>query len=504
MKFVVSNSEMKTAEENAVKGGVSLLQLMLNAGAICAETLEKHTDVKGKLFVIICGRGNNGGDGYVIAHKLRSFGAETAVIQMFGQPNSPCAMECYSFYKDTVSVLSLSENQEQAKNLLLNAFCIIDCVFGTGYHGDLPHDAYNLFDFINNEVHGVKVAVDIPSGVNSNTGEISPNAFKPHITLALGAIKQGMLNTRSYDFLGEVLLMDIGIGEECFTRFTARFIDETILDIFPKRNKSDHKGTFGKLLNVAGSMDFSGAAVLSTKAALRTGAGLVTLAAPAELVKQLTGKLIENTFISLPQDRNGYISADAPNIVGSHLSSVTAVSAGCGLGDGENTRMMIEYLIKNTNCPIILDADGINSIKNHIHLLKDNDKRLILSPHPKEFSRLCGKSVEEIQNNRIDSVIEFAIEHGVFLLLKGNNTVIATPYGDCWINITGNPALAKGGSGDVLTGIIGSLLAQGLKPVEAAKLGAYLHGLSADMLSEKMSMTGILPTDIIENLPYII
>lgn len=506
MKYIVTNKQMRNAEQNAIKCGITLLQLMQNAGTACADAITRHVDVESREFVILCGSGNNGGDGFVIADRLNRSGAITHVVMVNGDSRSGCASQCFDIYGHRIDVIYLDRNQERVFSLLKNCFCVVECIYGTGFHGELNEKMTPLFNYLNTLSSCVKISVDVAGGCNSDTGEIADCAFKPDITMVLGAMKQGLLNHPCYDYLGELLLLDIGIPDNCFDEYVGEFVNESITIYFPQRKKSDNKGTYGRLLNVAGSVCFSGAAALSTKAALRTGAGIVTLATPYNVGVALAGNICEATYLLLPQDEKGFASEGSTEVIASILPAVSAISIGCGLGDSENTYKIVKYVLENTTCPVILDADGINSIKTHINLLKDNDKgnRIILTPHPKEFSRICGKSVAEIQQNRIAAAKEFAVEYGVILLLKGVNTVIATPDGRAFVNITGNPALAKGGSGDVLCGIIGGIAAQGVKPCYAAIMGAYYHGLCADRLSESRSMAGILPSDIVEELPFVL
>lgn len=240
---------------------------------------------------------------------------------------------------------------------------------------------------------------------------------------------------------------------------------------------------------------------MSTKSALRTGVGLCILASPLSVVRTLAAGIYETTYLPLPETPEGFIAENSEKIISEVLCKVNAAAVGCGLSDSENTRNLTEYVIRNANCPIIVDADGINSISRNINVLKERTSTVILTPHPLEFSRISGLSVPEIQKDRISAAKKFAAEYGVILLLKGSYTVI-TDGDTVYVNPTGNAGLSKGGSGDVLTGIIGSLLAQGVNPLTAAAAGAYIHGYAADLLAEKMPMISMLASDLIEELSY--
>lgn len=501
MKFVVTNTQMKAAEAYCDANHISYSEMMRNAGNAVAERIIALN--KPCLAAIMCGAGNNGGDGFVIAARLLEKGFQTRVILVNGTPKTDCALGYYEkLSKERVWLLS--EEEQKCTAFVQRAQLVVDCVFGTGFHGALPEHAAHLFKTANERP--VRIAADVPSGMNSDTGEFDPGCFKPTCTYVLAAFKKGMLVPSAMELLGEFETLDIGISADCFKETEAAFNSDAMRGVLPRRSKTSHKGTFGRLLNIAGSLTCSGAAVMSTRAALRSGAGLCTLAAPVSVVKALTGSLVENTFLPLHETEDGFISEHACGAIAEILPKMTAVSVGCGLGNSENTRKITEYVIKNADCPIIIDADGINSIADNINVLKERtgDKRgTVITPHPLEFSRISGLTVDEIQADRIGAAKRFAEEYGVTVLLKGAYSVIADPSGVVRINPTGNAALAKGGSGDVLTGIIAAMLAQGVPPYTAASAGAYCHGCAADMLTEKMSPASIVASDIIEALPRV-
>ncbi|MCL2698587.1 MAG: NAD(P)H-hydrate dehydratase, partial [Oscillospiraceae bacterium] len=295
--------------------------------------------------------------------------------------------------------------------------------------------------------------------------------------------------------------------DDCYEEYEAVFIGEEVLANIPTRKKSSHKGDYGKLLNVAGSEQYIGAALLSTKAALKTGAGIVTLASVREVCRAIACAVPEAIYLPLYADADGFADSEAAETLKERLTGFSAVALGCGLGITTNVWNVIEAVLKNCSCPIILDADGIYLLSLNINVLEENDRsfpfqsKVVITPHPMEFSRLTGMSVAEIQSDRIRHAREFAEKWNVVVVLKGVNTVIAAPGGKVFINITGNPGLAKGGSGDVLTGMIASFTAQGVRPLEAALLGVYLHGLTADYLAESVALAGIMPGDIAELLP---
>ncbi len=392
-----------------------------------------------------------------------------------------------------------AENMGAALKAIEKSDVIADCVFGTGFHGELPAVAARLFDAAE-ECGAFKVSVDIPSGINGNSGVIAAHSFKPDVTLVLAAVKAGLLNYPCSDFCGERVVIDIGISEDCYGEYEGQMTDDGIYEMLPERKRGANKGSFGRLLNVAGCESYIGAAVLSSKASLRIGAGLTVLASVREAVRAAAAAVPECVFLNLPSDSEGFALAQAvPQIIAA-AQNASAITAGCGMGNRGGTREIISVLLKSGNCPIVLDADGINSICGNINVLKDNDRPIILTPHPGEFSRLTGYSAAQIQADRLNKAKSFALQTGTVVLLKGADTVIAAPDGRAYVNTSGNNALSKAGCGDVLTGIIGGLAAQGVDPFYSAVLGAYIHGKAADRLVRRTAAASVLAGDIAEEI----
>ena len=507
MNLTVTNEQMKAAEENADRMGISYLDLMQNAGRVCFETISRMiSSPEEKSVVVLCGRGNNGGDGIVIADLLTKAGADVIVVFVSDLPKSECARKCYSMYETDLRVGMYVHNREAVMMALESCDAIVDCVFGTGFSGELEAGLRELFTFINDRCRAVKISIDIPSGCDSGTGAVAQGAFRPDVTIALAAMKKGMYSHPCFERCGRILIADIGIPSECFTGFEAVLTDSRVLDLIPDRKPVSHKGTYGKLLNISGSAHYTGAAMLSTDAALRMGVGLCTLATPVRVINAIATAIPEAIYIPLEHDYDGYINEKSIEIIEKDLSKnrYSAILIGCGLGNNQTAAEMTEYVIKNADCPVIIDADGLNSISRNINILKERKRDIIVTPHPAEFSRMTHISLRDIQNDRISSAKSFAAEYGVTTVLKGVNTVIASPNGEAFINTTGNAGLAKAGSGDVLAGMISSLTAQGTQPFYAAVLGAYMHGLASKKLSEKKTLYGMLPRDIPGILPELL
>lgn len=493
---------MKTAEQRSDALGVSYRKMMENAGSACAKSIANilHDDVNAGRIVVLCGAGNNGGDGFVIARKLREKGFFADIVLVCGEPKTDCA---------GVNFMLLSRDWiypcEEAHALLGGAVCAVDCVYGTGFHGELSEQTAEVFAAAKQCKY--RIAVDVPSGVNSDTGELDERCFKPTHTLIIAALKQGLVNMPAADVLGDTQLLDIGIAEQCYDGNSIGFLtDSSMRRPFPQHGRNTHKGTFGRLVGFAGSLCYNGAAFMCANAALRSGVGLYFAAAPLSAVKIIASALHEAVYVPLPEDSAGFaaVTDDAlREIVLPNIKKANAVIVGCGLGCSENTRRLAEFVTRNAECPVIIDADGINSIAENIDVLKERTGETILTPHPLEFSRISGISVGEIQRDRMRKASEFAVKYGVTAVLKGADTVIAAADGRICVNARACSGLSKGGSGDVLTGIIGAFAAQGVEPFTAAASGVYCHSKAAEILCERMPAESILPTDIIAALPEV-
>jgi NAD(P)H-hydrate epimerase len=484
MNYIVTDLQMKAAENAAVDRGLTLRALAENAAVACFDYIYTAvSEINDKSIAVLCGKGMNGGDGMLLSALLRRAGAQTLTVFVCDRPDAGLAGEIYRDISPTLITTDYSLNEEPVKHTLQEAHIIIDCVFGTGFYGDLSANIAELFEFINISCDGFKIAVDLPS-----------DTFAPDVTLTLGAYKK----TRHP--LYNCVLLDIGLIDEDFDEYEAIMTESFILTEKPERFAASHKGTFGRLLNIAGNERYIGAALLSTKAAIKSGTGIVSLAASDAVINAIAAAVPEAVFIRCAEHSHERIK-----MLSREMKSADAIALGCGLGSTVDTRKVTEFVIRNAACPIILDADGINSISDNINILQavpvSASPQIILTPHPAEFARLTGLTVDEIQSNRIDCAKLFAKESGAIIVLKGVNTVIASPNGEVRVNPTGNAGLAKAGTGDVLTGIIAGLAAQGLNTFNAAVLGVYLHGLSADNLALTMPLSRITASDVAENIP---
>lgn len=495
---ILTASDMRQLEEAAVDSGLDYLRLMENAGSAAAREIRTAYPIKGRAVTVLCGRGNNGGDGFVIARKLLEEGACVTVVLVAGLPTTAQAKEMYARITPTdIAIHNLETEPYLAAEAVQNAGLLVDAVYGIGFRGELPDYVRHLFRLVNQGKAPV-VSVDIPSGLSADSGEYDPDAIRAARTVTFTAMKPGLFAVRAADIYGEVTVAAIGIDQALVEQFTPGQIaidTGMVAACFPKREPDSHKGTYGHVLCVGGSYGMAGAVTLCTKAALRCGAGLVTAAVPDSIYPLVAAGIPEAVFLPLPG-----ASPAARIALRAKAETVSAVVLGCGIGTEEAAQERVADVIAHGTCPLVLDADGINCAALHIDMLKTGNRPLILTPHPGEMARLAGCTVEQVQRNRARVARSFAEQYGVTLVLKGHETLIAAPHRALLVNTTGNPGMATGGSGDVLAGMIGALLAQGMEPYQAAMCAVHLHGLAGDRAAERLSQHAMLPTDLLNEL----
>ncbi len=499
MSYIVSIDEMKQAEIMAVQRGGSFLQLMERAGQGAAEALSMTLSLPGLACVILAGRGNNGGDGFVLARRLRELGAEVTVVLAQGFPGAGDARVNFGRLQDTgVRLLTLDDGEAQER--IRAAALLVDAIFGTGFHGALPEELLPLCSWYRGNRGALHVALDIPSGVNAQSGVVENVCFPADLTLTFAAYKPGQFLFPGGGFCGRVQVVDIGITESmlsltgCTLRMiTPQFVSRSL----PPRPRNSHKGTFGHVLIVAGSLPYTGAAVLACTSALRSGAGLVTLAGVPHVTDTVNLRLPEAITLPLPQNEQGGIAAEeALPLLKERLASCSALVMGPGMGATPDTLALVEGLLEAARCPVVLDADALNVLGPHLILLEQAKAPVILTPHPGEMARLSGKLTAEVERDRLGAARDFARIHKVILVLKGTYTVIAGPDGQMLLNQAGSSGLAKGGSGDLLAGLIGGLAAGKIPSFAAAACGVYLHAKAAELCAEECSEYAMTATDV--------
>ncbi|MDD3692691.1 MAG: NAD(P)H-hydrate dehydratase [Oscillospiraceae bacterium] len=501
--LIISTSQMREIEQKAIQGGMDELRLMENAGSAAARLIRSKFDIAGKRVALLCGKGNNGGDGFVIARKLMEEGATVTVILTCGKPSSSNAAEMLSrILKSDARIVDLQSQPYVAENSICNAELIVDAIFGIGFKGELPNYLRGFLRIVNQCLVPV-IAVDVPSGVNADTGEYDTDAIKANLTVTFTANKTGLVSKSGVDLCGEVYVVSIGIDEQILKQYRPSQNEinlEMVGRCFSKRAADTNKGDYGRLLTLCGSTGMAGAAVLAVRAALRCGVGLVEAAVPATLYPIVASQLCEPIFLLLEQTASGDFALHSRSVLREHMRKADAVLIGCGLGQSAGAESLVIDCLVNAHCPIVLDADGINIAAKHINRLKTVRAPLIMTPHPGEMARLTGKSIAEIQSNRAQAAQLLCDQTGAIIVLKGHQTVIAAPGQSPFINTVGNPGMATGGSGDVLAGMIAAFAAQGLNPLDAVICGVHLHGLAGDRAAARLSQHYMLPSDIIDEL----
>lgn len=511
MNSVVTSSEMKNLDIFASKRySIPLFLLMENAGAEIARYIVEYLNcnkINNPKILIIAGPGNNGGDGIVVArHLLNAYESiSILLIILIKHPYQGDAKINYEIIKRIAKAdnrIKIIENKlDNVKHFNLDA--IVDAIFGTGFKG-APLGIYKKAIELINRTPGYKVAVDIPSGVNGDYGSVEGVAVKTDLTITMGLLKRGHILYPGKIYCGDIKTANLGVSYEKLSKSNTFLLDdEFIRKSLPKRKADSHKGTFGSVLVVAGGKGYSGAACLTSLGALYSGAGLVRLCYPVNINSAVEKKLTEVIKVPLPATNEGSLAISGYDKIKEIAKKSDIMAIGPGITTNNETKELVEKLINSINLPIVIDADGLNnlSLKYLAKLPKQKRQRIVLTPHPGEFERLFGVPAQSVNNNRVEIAREWAKKLSITIVLKGAPTVIGTPAGNAYINPTGNSGLAKGGSGDVLTGMIAGFIAQGAKPPIAACLAVYLHGHSADLAVKTKTEYSLVATDLIKFLP---
>lgn len=502
LPVVATAQEMAAMDRRTIEEiGIPGLVLMENAGRkvaeVCKELLQQ---CEGKKVVIICGKGNNGGDGYVVARHLQNSGAQTEVY-LIGEHKEVRgdAVTNLNILKNlNIDVLPITD-WSPASDIDL----IIDAILGTGVRGPLKEEIVQIVNRMN-EVGAPVVSIDLPTGVETDTGAVYGACVQARCTVTMAHLKRGLLFSPGREHAGEVIVADIGIpkrvtresGAKCF-QISPKYIKM----VLPKRPRNIFKNRCGQVLLVSGSIGLTGAATLSSEAALRIGAGMAILGCPKSLNAILEEKLTEVMTLPLPETSQQTISFEAKDILAERFEWSDVIAIGPGMTTHGDTFKLVKWLLNKYDKTVVMDADAINCLKDNPNLLKSSRSKLVLTPHPGELARLIGKTTKEIISNPIEIARETAQKFNIILVLKGAPTVIADADGNVFINSTGNPGMATAGMGDVLTGVIAGLISQGLRPVDGALAGVYLHGLAGDLVKQKIGQNGLLAGDVLRTLP---
>lgn len=513
---IVTAEEMRDIDVKTIRGfGLSGLILMERAGLSVASRVNELFGKK--KCIVIAGGGNNGGDGLVVARDLYNQGRDVKVFLC--TPPESLQGDALAQYQAAlnfgVPVRPVQELLAGHAPVIGRHSLIVDAVFGTGLRRKVSGLLLEVIAFINKSGLPV-ISVDIPSGISSDNGQVMGDAVRADCTVTFGLPKRGHLLYPGAEYTGKLFVSDIGFPRQLLLagKSDPELLEKKFVSgLMPLRSEYSHKGTYGHVLIVAGSKGKTGAALMAARACLRTGAGLVTIGVSESLEGIFQSVVREEMVLGLPDSSSGLISARAYEaILGFLRNSADILAIGPGMGISGDTRKLVKKLVEHADCPIVIDADGINSLEHYKEVLSRAKKGVILTPHPGEMARLIyrgqhkgRKTVldirDDIERDRIAAAISFAGETGTVLVLKGVPTIIASPDGKAYINSTGNAGMATGGTGDVLTGMVSGFLGQNVSLSQAGVLGSYLHGLAGDIAAEEKGQHSLVATDIIDALP---
>ena len=473
--------------------GIPGIVLMENAALKVVENIPEAN----KNIVIVCGSGNNGGDGFAVARHLLNRGNYVEIFSLGSEDSmsSDAKINLEIIKKMGAQIIKVNNNEDldTLRESIIHSDITIDAIFGTGLSREIEGIYYLAITIINENSKYI-LSIDVPSGIECNTGKVMGNCIRSNKTVTFELYKKGFLGYETSCLTGEIVIENIGIPRSVVDRFNE---NEYIMDmplikkLIKKRNKYSHKGNYGRALILAGSTGFTGSAYIVAQSAVRSGAGLVTLCCDSKVQDILSAKLVEAMTASTSDEKR----------LNSLITKSDCIAIGPGMGNNNATLKLLDKILLNAKCPVVIDADGLNVLEGNLEMLRNNKSKIVLTPHMGEMARISGLSIDEINENKIDIAKEFAKKYDVVLLLKGFNTII-TDGKTVQVNPTGNSAMASGGMGDCLTGIIASLIAQGYDSLTAACVGAYIHGYCGDQLSSKMFCVNA--NHVLERLPFII
>ncbi|MBQ6180975.1 MAG: NAD(P)H-hydrate dehydratase [Ruminococcus sp.] len=552
--LIVTPKQMSRIEDRSEKLGVSKKQLMENAGKALAEAIDEHcrkdttVPAEEKSIVFLAGKGNNGGDCFAAANILVYRGYKITIINVGGQPSTDLAKEMFlrlpkeriefidGYRSESVEAaieaaeldymtipqpkeldaLAKTKNRNPLENILLQekrrmslvksaiicASVIVDGVYGTGFHDQLDKNIAGIFAI---GTSAYRIAVDVPSGGNSFTGTVAFGAFEADETVTFGFMKTGMTQYPMRKYCGKMTVADIGIPDEArdvldSDRKYYRIERNHLASFPPKRERDAYKTNFGNVLVIAGSSSMRGAAAFAALGAFRSGTGLVKVASVEKCIDTVSVLVPEATYIEMDCDDYGFMLFDSSkDALKKAMDSATAIVIGCGMGVTPDTMEITRFVLANAKCPVVVDADGINCIASDIDILLGKKTDVVITPHIGEMARLLNCENSMVRNNRIIAAEKYAEKYGITVVLKGAGTLIANSRMTA-SNHTGNAGMAVGGCGDILAGIIGSIIAQGCAVYDSACAGVYIHGLAGDAAANKYGMEAMLPRDIIDCL----
>ncbi|PLS08535.1 NAD(P)H-hydrate dehydratase [Neobacillus cucumis] len=507
--FIAGQKEMQKMDQYTMdKLGLPGIVLMENAGAKVVEEMLKDLPCERPRILVLAGGGNNGGDGFVVARRLCDLGYDLQLCLLVPpEKMKGDAKIHFDVYRNRqLPILFLHESTlEKVQSEIQLADVIVDALLGTGISGPLREPFGDIISMVN-EYAGEKliVSVDIPSGVSGDSGKVEKTAVKATKTVTFVFPKSGFFLQDGPKFVGNWKAVDISVPpsivEELGLVMPQLITEALVADSLPVRPKHGHKGTFGHVLVLGGSKFYVGAPIFSAKAALNSGAGLVTLALPKSIYPMAAAQNPESLFLPLA-DEEGHFSAESISELQPMLEQFKSIAIGPGISrfpGGETWMRSLMSLL--TTQPVVIDADALYLLRDKLEMVREYKGSVVFTPHPGEMARLLNKTVKEVEEDRIEIAKTFSKDFGVYLLLKGHRSVIATPDGEVFINPLGHDALGKGGSGDVLTGIIAAFLAQGATPVKALAAASYLHARAGEEKARVLSSYGVGPLELVDGI----
>lgn len=503
---------MQAMDKKAVKKyGIKGLQLMENAGRGVAEVVKRELlRSPNKRVSIIAGKGNNGGDGFVAARHLKNSGINVAVFTLskLEEIKGDAGVNALSWQrmKGEVFPISTAEDLRKCESPLKHSAVIVDGIFGTGLSSPVRGiyaEAIGLINSLNKKV----IAIDIPSGIDATTGAVLGCSVKASITATMAAPKIGLYLYPGRGYAGDIEIVDIGAPSEILEDKDIRWnliTDEDLKRILKPRKADSHKGRYGHLLLLAGSPGMTGAAYMAAMGAMRAGAGLATIGVPKSLQPAIEAKTKEVMAVGLPETDDNTLGPVSYGKIKDTIKGKTAVLIGSGFRPSEDIFKLIETIAREIGLPLVIDGGGLSALEGRVKILKRSKAKIVLTPHPGEMARLLGISTDEVQADRPGSAEKLAELTGSTVVLKGAGTVITDAGGQFFINPTGNPGLSTAGTGDVLAGMIGGLLAQGYSPLDSSCAAVYMHGAAADRIKKEEGEAGMVATDLLPYIPGIL
>jgi len=514
----VSGKQMRKIEDSATENiGIPTLLLMENAAIRLAEhclaylnaqsTKQRTAKIKPKV-IILAGIGGNGGDGLALARHLYLNDVDVRIVVAGDissiQGDSYVNLNIVRNMGLTIHSIPSSESMmNNIPYMIESSDLVVDALFGAGLNRQIAGNYKSIVDTINN-CSSYVISVDVPSGICADTGQVLGSSVKADLTVTLGFPKIGIMLHPGASYAGEINIADISLPNlSTNDPETSIYTDKEIPAIIPTRPPRSNKGSFGRVFAFVGSSGMPGAAVLSATAAYKAGAGYVYACVIPPVAQVLQNNLKETVTYIVPE-YDGYYCKESFDAIADDLNKSDVIMIGPGIGHKPHISEFVFRLIETAESSLVIDADALNAVSEDVNILKKLKAPCVITPHPGEMSRLTGLSISNILNNTIQTANDFSHEYGVITLLKDARTIVADPNGQNYINVSGSSALAKAGSGDVLTGIIASFIAQGLDPFTAAKLGAYVHGKAGELAGKELSNYGVLASDLLDHIPKIL